>query len=239
MRSIEVEIPREQIESEEQRVLEDFRKKTRVDGFRQGKVPVNVIQQRHGREIRAEAIDAVLPLVFTRALEDNEMRPLAPPQVQNIEYDEEGPMKVTATIEVMPEFEVKGYQGLKLEKEIRPVLEADIEGALDELRERTAELVPVERPAATGDFLIADINECDSAGTPIIGQKSEGRTLHIPDGGEGTVVGRQLIGVTKGEDRRVTAERQADGSSAPALPTAGDQGEARGRARRRLRAIDR
>ncbi len=221
MRSIEVEIPREQIESEEQRVLEDFRKKTRVDGFRQGKVPVNVIQQRHGREIRAEAIDAVLPLVFTRALEDNEMRPLAPPQVQNIEYDEEGPMKVTATIEVMPEFEVKGYQGLKLEKEIRPVLEADIEGALDELRERTAELVPVERPAATGDFLIADINECDSAGTPIIGQKSEGRTLHIPDGGEGTVVGRQLIGVTKGEDRRVTAERQADGSSAPALPTAG------------------
>ncbi len=129
-------------------------------------------------------------------------------------------MTVTATVEVMPDFEVKGYQGLKLEKEIRPVLEADIEGALDELRERTSELVPVDRPAAMGDFLIADINECDNAGTPIIGQKSEGRTLHIPDGGEGSEVGRQLIGVTKGEDRRITAERPAAGSGAPALPTA-------------------
>jgi len=221
LRSIEVEIPRERIEAEEKRVLEEVQKKAKVDGFRQGKVPLNVVQQRHGREIRAEAIDAVLPEVFTKALEDNDIRPLAPPQVQNLEYDEEGPMMVTATVEVMPEFEVKGYQGLKLEKEIRPVLEADIEGALEELRERTAELVPVDRPAAKGDYLIADINECDAAGTPIIGQKSEGRTLFIPDDGEGSVVGRQLIGVAKGEDRKITAERQAEGSAAPALPDAG------------------
>ncbi len=71
LRSIEVEIPRERIETEEQRVLAEFRKKAKVDGFRQGKVPVNVIQQRHGQEIRAEAIDAMLPVVFTDALEDN------------------------------------------------------------------------------------------------------------------------------------------------------------------------
>ena len=129
-------------------------------------------------------------------------------------------MTVSATVEVMPEFEVKGYQGLKLEKTVRPVLEADIEGAIEELRERTAELVPVDRPAAMGDFLIADINECDDAGTPIIGQKSEGRTLFIPEEGEGAEVGRQLLGVSKGEDRRISVERPVDGSGAPALPTA-------------------
>jgi len=171
-----------------------------VDGFRQGKVPEHII--------------------FTKALEDNEIRPLAPPRVENLDYTEEGPMTVTATVEVMPEFEVKGYQGLKLEKTVRPILEADIEGAIEELRERTAELVSVDRPAAMGDFLIADINECDDAGTPIIGQKSEARTLFISNEGEGSEVGRQLLGVSKGEDRRISVERPVEGSSAPALPTA-------------------
>ncbi|MFC1628846.1 trigger factor [Gemmatimonadota bacterium] len=220
LRSIEVEIPRERIEAEEKRILNTFRKKAKVDGFRQGKVPEHIIEQRYGQEIRAEAIDSVLPEIFTSALEENEIRPLAPPLVENLEYAEEGPMKVTATVEVMPEFEVKGYKGLKLEKTIRPVLEADIEGAIEELRERTAELVPVDRPAAMGDFLIADINECDDAGTPIIGQKSEGRTLFIPEEGDGSEVGRQLLGASKGEDRRISVERPVEGSGAPALPTA-------------------
>ncbi len=220
LRSIEVEIPRQRIEAEEKRILETLRKKTKVDGFRKGKVPENIIQQRHGQEIRAEAIDTILPEIFTSALEDNKIQPLAPPRVENLEYDDEGPMTVTATVEVMPEFEVKGYRGLKLEKTVRPVLEVDIEGAIEELRERTAELVPVDRPAAVGDFLLADINECDDAGTVIIGQKSEGRTLFIADEGEGSEVGRQLIGASKGEDRRLTVERQMEGSGAPALPTA-------------------
>ena len=208
-RSVELKIPREEVESEEKRLLRAYQKKVRVDGFRKGKVPEHIVLQRHGNDIRAEAIEAVLPKAIGQALEDNEISPLAPPLVENLEYGETGPLTVKATVEIMPEFEVKGYRGLKLEKPVREVTEQDVEEALKGLLERTAELVPVERPAEFGDYLVADILECDSGGTPIIGQRSPNRTLHVTGEGEGAEVGRQLVGVEKGFDRRVVVEMAA------------------------------
>ncbi len=115
------------MESEEQRLFKVYRKKIRVDGFRKGKVPENIVLQRYGNEIRAEAVEAVLPRAMTKALEDNDISPLAPPTVEDLEYGESGPLKVKATVEIMPEFEVKGYKNLKLEKPVRNVEEEDIE----------------------------------------------------------------------------------------------------------------
>lgn len=198
------------MESEEQRLFKVYRKKIRVDGFRKGKVPEKIVLQRYGNEIRAEAVESVLPRAMTKALEDNDISPLAPPTVEDIEYGESGPLKVKATVEIMPEFEVKGYKNLKLEKPVRDVEEEDIEEALQGLQERTAELNPVERPAEFGDYLIADILECDAGGTPIIGNRSENRTLHVAEEGDGADVGRQLVGVEKGMDRRVTVELTPD-----------------------------
>lgn len=198
------------MESEEQRLFKVYRKKIRVDGFRKGKVPEKIVLQRYGNEIRAEAVESVLPRAMTKALEDNDISPLAPPTVEDLEYGESGPLKVKATVEIMPEFEVKGYKNLKLEKPVRDVEEEDIEEALQGLQERTAELNPVERPAEFGDYLIADILECDAGGTPIIGNRSENRTLHVAEEGDGADVGRQLVGVEKGMDRRVTVELTPD-----------------------------
>ena len=206
---MELQVPREEVESEEKRILKVYRQKVRIDGFRKGKVPENIILQRHGDDIRAEAIEAVLPGALGKALDDNEISPLAPPKIEDLDYGESGPLTVRATVEIMPEFEVKGYRGLKLEKPVRQITEQDVEEAILGLQERTAELVPVERPAEYGDYLVADILECDEGGTPIIGNRSPNRTLHVAREGEGSEVGRQLVGVEKGDDRRVNIELTA------------------------------
>ncbi len=211
------------MESEERRLFKAYRKKVRVDGFRKGKAPEHIILQRHGNEIRAEAVEAVLPRALTKALEDNDISPLAPPTVEDLEYGESGPLKVKATVEIMPEFEVKGYRNLKLEKPVRDIEEEDVDEALEGLRERTAELIPVERSAEFGDFLIADILECDAGGTPIIGNRSENRTLHVAEEGDGAGVGRQLVGVEKGMDRRVAVELTAENANGAPLPGAQTQ----------------
>ncbi len=230
MRRVELEIPREYVEREEQRLLREYRRKIKVDGFRKGKVPEHIVLKRHGDQIRVEAIDAVLPSAITDALKEHDIVPLAPPRVENLDYGDEGPMSVEATVEVMPEFEVTGYEGLKLEKIVREVTDEDVEAALADLRERTAELIPVERVAEFGDYLIADILTCDESGMPIIGQKSENRTLHVVGEGEGSEVGRQLAGAVKGDDRRVTVSHAGDehgdgaGQQAPAGPGAAAAG---------------
>jgi len=213
-RSVQLEIPREEVESEEKRLLKAYRQKVKVDGFRQGKAPENIILQRHGDDIRAEAIEAVLPRALAVALEENEIAPIIPPRVEKLDYGETGPLTIQATVEIMPEFEVKGYHGLKLEKPVREITEQDVEEALTGLQERTAELVPVERPADYGDYLVADILECDQGGTPIIGKRAANRTLHVAGEGEGAEVGRQLVGVEKGADRRVVVELPVDAPAA-------------------------
>jgi len=165
----------------------------------------------------------VLSVAVTDALREREITPLAPPRVEDLNYEEEGPVTVTAVVEVMPEFEVSGYQGLKLDKVLREVGEEDVDQTLEDLRERTAELLPVERAAGYGDFLIADIQSCDENGMPIIGQKTENRTLQVVEEGEGSEVGRQLAGVEKGEDRRVTVSHEGaeHGAEPGAEPGAG------------------
>jgi len=211
---VRLEIPREEVESEEKRLLKAYRQKVKVDGFRQGKAPENVILQRHGADIRAEAIEAVLPRALGKALEESEIAPIVPPRVEKLDYGETGPLTIQATVEIMPEFEVKGYRGLKLEKPVREITEQDVAEALTGLQERTAELVPVERPADYGDYLVADILECDQGGTPIIGKRADNRTLHIAGEGEGAEVGRQLVGIEKGADRRVVVELPVDAPAA-------------------------
>ncbi len=231
LRGVDLEIPREHVEKEERRLLQEYRTKLRLDGFRRGKVPETIVRQRYGEQIRIEAIDAVLPGAIGDALKEHAISPLAPPRVEKLDYGESGPMTVHAVVEVMPEFEVTGYEGLKLEKVVREVTDDDVETALRDLAERTAELVPVERAAEYGDFLLADIQTCDEGGTPIIGQKTENRTLQVVGEGEGSEVGRQLAGVTRGDDRRVVVTHEGeengtggsvgDGSGGGGYPEAG------------------
>jgi len=211
-RTLDLEIPRERVEEEEKKFLKQYQKQVSIPGFRKGKAPEKMVQQRHGDAIRSDAIEEILPRALTDALTEEEISPLAPPRVVDMDYGEEGPLSVKAVVEVMPQFEVKGYKKLKLEKPVRPITEEDVEEALEGLQERTSELVPVDRPASEGDFLLADIIQCDASGAPIIGQKSENRTLQVIREGEGSEVGRQLMGVSKGEERRVVVEH---GEEAP------------------------
>jgi trigger factor len=205
-RALELEIPRARVEGEEQRFLKLYRKKVKMDGFRPGKAPDHLILQRHGGDIRSDAVEAILPEVISAVLEEHQIEPLTPPRVFDIQYGDEGPLRVKATVEVMPRFEVKGWQGLKLEKPVRPITDRDVDDALDALRERTAELISVERPAAVGDFLVADLTECDDGGTPLIGKRSPNRLLFVAGQGDSEAIGRQLVGLSKGEDRRVVIE---------------------------------
>jgi len=169
-----------------------------------------VVRQRHEHDIRADAVEAVLPGALADVLEEHKIDPLTPPRVYELDYGDSGPLKVKATVEVMPEFEVKGWKGLKLEKPVRPVTDQDVAEALDALRERTAELVSVERPAQAGDFLIADLTECDASGTPLIGKRTPNRLVYVAGEGESVEIGQQLIGIAKGEDRRVGTEHAQD-----------------------------
>ena len=133
-----------------------------VPGFRRGKIPARLIEQRVGFDFVVEnALNEGLNTFFQQALAENEITPLTQPQVEVVakpdETDREADTKVEIDVAVRPEIELPDYKGLQVEVEAREASAEDEQKALDELRGRFGTLKAVDRPAAEGDFVTLDL----------------------------------------------------------------------------------
>ena len=152
-RELELEIPAEEVQKAVERVARDFAKVARVPGFRPGKAPLPLIRRRFADGIKDEVLQALVPEQIDKAVKDQNLLPITQPQVDRVDYAENGPVKFHAVFEVLPEFELGTYKDLDVEIESAEVTDADIEKTLSDSRERAATFVPIEgRALAKGDY---------------------------------------------------------------------------------------
>ena len=137
-----------------------------VPGFRKGKVPPRIIDQRVGRPAVIEhAVNEGLGTFYAEAVRENNLRPMGQPEVNvtavpgltSTAPGEEGELHFTAEVEVRPTIEVPALDTITLEVESEEVTDEDVAGRLDSLRERFGTLVGVDRPAKEGDFVQIDL----------------------------------------------------------------------------------
>jgi trigger factor len=133
-----------------------------IPGFRKGKVPAPIIDQRVGRgEVLNQAVNDTLDKVYRQAVEENSIRPLGRPEADVTGLPElkdfSGDLEVTIEVDVRPEFTLPKLDGLKLTVDTVEVSDEDVETELTSLRERFGTLVTVDRPAKTGDFAQIDL----------------------------------------------------------------------------------
>jgi len=137
-----------------------FRKiarQVKIPGFRPGKAPRQIIEARVGLDAaRQEALSDSLPDFYERALKENDIEPIAPPDIDITSGRESGPIVFDAVVEIMPTVSVAGYQGLKVVLPGFTVTEENIDGKLDMMRDKHGELVIVNRPARDGDYVSMD-----------------------------------------------------------------------------------
>lgn len=152
-RRITVKVPAEQIEQEIQNRLQSLSRKVRLDGFRPGKVPVKVIKRMYGPQVRQEVVSDLLQSSFQDALVQEKLHPAGGPKIEPKSLEEGKNLEYSVTFEVFPEFGVTGIEGLKLERPVTKVSEADVDAMLEILRKQRTEWNPVERPAQEGDRL--------------------------------------------------------------------------------------
>lgn len=164
---LEVEVPAAAVEAESRRVVAEFRARAKVPGFRKGKVPPNLVRQRYGDDIRQEIVDRLVPRYWKQAADEKELDPLLPPQIEDVDLDEEWTaLRFVATVEVRPEIALGEIRDLELpELEVHPTDE-EVDQAIEDLRKDIAEWVPVDRPAGMGDQVKAHLVELDEAGAP-------------------------------------------------------------------------
>ena len=212
-KSIEVEIPKEEINKQREKVYKKFQKNVKVDGFRKGKVPKHIIERKFSDSMKAELIDELLNSYFKKVVDENDIKPISPGKISDYNFKDDGTFQFTAEIEVEPEIDIKDYIGLKLEKEINEVTPKEVEDTIELLREQNAELKPVEKKAEEGNIIEGDIQAIDTSGVPIIGEKYLSRSIEIGKPPLGDLCKDQLVGLKPGDEKRLEIPIPKEGKS--------------------------
>jgi trigger factor len=208
-REIELEIPAENVQKATEKIARDLARVARIPGFRPGKAPVTLIRRRFAEDIQGEVVQSLVPDFLEQALNEKKLVPITRPHVEDVNFNEGGPLKFRAVFEVLPEFELGDYKNLEVEVEAIEIGEAEIDKTLEEMRERAATFVPVEgRAIQDGDFAVLKL-----MGTPAGGGDPIQATdvlCHI--GAEETLESftQNLRGAQAGETRRFEAHYPED-----------------------------
>ncbi len=208
-RELELEIPAEDVQKAVERVAREFARVARVPGFRPGKAPVTLIRRRFADDIKTEVLQSLVPDQIERAVSENKMVPVTQPQIDKVDFAESGPVKFRATFEVLPEFELGQYKDLEVEIDDVKIEDADVDKALEELRDRAATFVPVEgRAIADGDYAQLKLKGIPAGG----GEMLEADSVLCHVGGEETMdaFNQHLRGANAGEHKNFDVTYPAD-----------------------------
>ena len=170
VRRLAIEVPAQQIDGEVDRRIKDMARRVRIDGFRPGKAPLQVVRQRYQGQVRDEVVGDVMGRAYQDAVTEQNLRPAGNPSIESVEGGVGESLKFVAALEVYPEFTLGDLSVLSIETISAEVTDADVEDMLNTLREQNAGWKEVDRVAATGDRVTVDF-----AGT-LDGEAFEGGT---------------------------------------------------------------
>jgi trigger factor len=152
-REIAVEVPADIVSRETEVVIQKFQKMAKLPGFRKGKVPASVVRQRFAEDIKTEVVEQLVPKYFRAETEKQGLHPVSQPRVTDLHIHDGEPLKFTAKFEVLPDFEVQGYNDIKIDRTDVSVTDEEVEKTLSQLREQNAAYNAVEgRTIQDGDF---------------------------------------------------------------------------------------
>ena len=153
-----VEVPFEELKSSLDEAYRSIGSQVRVPGFRPGKVPARIIDQRIGRAaVLEEAINKALPKAYSDAVRETGVKALGQPEIEVTNLEDNDHIAFTAEVDVRPEITVPAYEGLAVTVEDAVVSDEEVQEQFDALRARFGTLKGVDRPVATGDFISVDL----------------------------------------------------------------------------------
>ena len=153
-RKLTVRVPAEQYETQVKARLAEVARSVRLKGFRPGKIPPKVIEQRFGPQVRGEAISELIRNTFNEAVGKENLRPAMAPEIDTTGQPTDGQIEYTAKFEVLPDVGAIDVGQLEILKPIAAVADGDVDAMIETLRAQRREWTPVERAAQVGDMAL-------------------------------------------------------------------------------------
>jgi trigger factor len=196
-----VEVPFEELKPSLDAAYKKISRQINVPGFRRGKVPPQVVDQRIGRgAVLDEAVNDALPQLYFQALEENQIQALGQPEIEVTNFEDGGEFSFAAEVDIRPHIEVPDYEHMRVEVPAAEVTDDDLQDQLQGLRERFGTLKPVDRPAELGDFVTIDLS-ASMNGEPIEEAQASGMSYKV--GSEQWLDGldEAVTGLTSGDSK--------------------------------------
>jgi trigger factor len=212
-----VEVETQKVDETFEAVTKDFQKMAALPGFRPGKAPKDMVLRKYSRDIEDEVKKKLISDSYRQALEDQKLDVLGYPDIEEIQFNRGQPLQFAATIETAPEFVLPEYKGIPVKQETRKVTEADVERALNALRDPQVQFKTMERPVQNGDIVVVNYTgTVDGKPVTEIAPTAAGLTEKKGfwvDVGMNTFIpgfAEQLIGAKAGDQRTVMVDFPAD-----------------------------
>ena len=203
---LEIEIPAEEVEKAFSEVRRAYARKAALPGFRKGKAPESVVAKKYADEIKGDVLEHLLPDAVASAIEERKLAILGRPHVEDLTWEPPGPIRFVARLDLKPVVEPGEYRGIPVEDQSVEPSEDEVARVIDRIREAHAEFHPIEgRPAAPGDFAVADIAgsfvEILAPGQDPRSFRDEKITLEVGHADSMPEINEALRGASPGETR--------------------------------------
>ena len=201
-RRLTIGVPAERVDGAVEKRLKEAAKNVRLPGFRPGKVPMKVMQQRFGMGVRQEVIGEVINQSFQEAVVTEQLRPAGQPTIEPKTLEAGKDVEYTATFEVFPSLEVNDVTELTINRPVADVTEDDVDDIIEIFRKQRGELVGVDRPAETGDTVVIDFVGTRE-GEAFEGGSGEDHTLELGSGKMIPGFEDGIVGMSAGEEKSI------------------------------------
>ena len=198
-RKLTIAIPGDRVDTAVNARLQEAAQTIRLNGFRQGKVPLKVVKNKFGKGVRQEVVGELMNQTYFEAIAQESLKPAGQPRIEPTNMDEGKDVEFVAVFEVYPEIELPDFAAIKAERLVAEVSDDDIDEMIETLRKQRQTWVPVERAAADGDMVNIDYVG-KKQGEEFQGGKAAGQNLVL--GSERMIPGFEdgVIGKSAGED---------------------------------------
>lgn len=202
-----VEVEAEEVNRKIDEAYKELKKKAKVDGFRPGKVPRNILERHFGDQVTQDVKRGLLSETLPRAFEETKIFPVVMPVIEDESLKAGEGYKYIALMEVRPQFELKDYMGLEVEKEIVSVSDETLNSQLEEIRRVNSRMKPLDedRGIQNDDCAILEY-EAFEGERPIEGMKGENFLVRVGNSQFHPEFEKGLLGLKSGESAEITVD---------------------------------
>jgi trigger factor len=201
LKEIEVTIEPERVKEKIAKITASYAYKAQIPGFRQGRIPNPVLQRRYGATFESMALDEIFDEVYKEIIKEKNFTPITQAKINDYTLSDDKSLKFEITFEVMPEFELKNYTGIKIKKQEPTGFNEEFDKRIKSLQERCATFTTLNRPVENNDFVLVDyeIFENDKPAA----KKQNGIMIQVGSEKNHDEINKALIGAKAGEEKAI------------------------------------